>query len=567
MAGTSDPVIVALTGQLPFVVIAAAVIALPVSLLLLRLYRRAVLKSMRARGGGAATAAHRAGATYGALPAELQSAELKIDILDARSAPAAPSAAAALHVMALHAQWRAVAVYLAAGGSFGLVMTAAFLTATEAGFLPFRTLMLFWTYAAWPAVITVNLVAAFSLRARLQTVALYFIVLTILTAIAVARSPALSWGQIAYFWISTNAPPTLLMMAFLSRPVRAVGPLVVTFLVVALAGVATLLAIAANNPGWQAAMVQIGGALGLGGVGTFVVFNVAGLTLFGLAAWPIVGWLRKGYRAKKISDQSITVDAMWLLFGVDQSIGLVFEGPLWILSGVVAFAAYKLTAQFGFKLARGVPHRPVLTLLLLRVFALGKRSQRLFDVVANRWRFLGRILLIAGPDLATTTIEPHEFLSFLSGKTSRLFVASQAAIDRKLAEADPDPDFDGRHRVDEFFCHDDTWRSALVTLVKHSDVVMMDLRGFTPANAGCVFELNELLNSTPLARIILVVDTTTDLEFLERTVQAAWSRLRADSPNRNADSPRLAAFRLTAGVVDAEALLVWLCAAAGRAGA
>ena len=47
----TDPVTRALTGQLPFVLILGALLALPLSLLLLSLYRRAVLRGMRASGG------------------------------------------------------------------------------------------------------------------------------------------------------------------------------------------------------------------------------------------------------------------------------------------------------------------------------------------------------------------------------------------------------------------------------------------------------------------------------------------------------------------------------------
>jgi len=51
MSGTQDPLTTALTGQLPFVLLMAAGLARPVSFFLLWLYRRAVLRSMRARGG------------------------------------------------------------------------------------------------------------------------------------------------------------------------------------------------------------------------------------------------------------------------------------------------------------------------------------------------------------------------------------------------------------------------------------------------------------------------------------------------------------------------------------
>jgi hypothetical protein len=39
------------------------------------------------------------------------------------------------------------------------------------------------------------------------------------------------------------------------------------------------------------------------------------------------------------------------LFGIVQSIGLAFEGAVWMLTGLVAFAAYKLIAALGFRAA------------------------------------------------------------------------------------------------------------------------------------------------------------------------------------------------------------------------
>ena len=45
----TDPTTLALTGQLPFIFSLGAILALPLSFLLLRLYRRAVLKGMNRR--------------------------------------------------------------------------------------------------------------------------------------------------------------------------------------------------------------------------------------------------------------------------------------------------------------------------------------------------------------------------------------------------------------------------------------------------------------------------------------------------------------------------------------
>jgi hypothetical protein len=89
-----------------------------------------------------------------------------------------------------------------------------------------------------------------------------------------------------------------------------------------------------------------------------------------------------------------------------------------------------------------------------------------------------------------------------------------------------------------FFCHANTWQSVLLRLVKSTEVVLMDLRSFAQSNAGCVFEIKELLNTVPLQRLAFVVDGTTDKTFLMRTLEESRSELRFNSPNRELSCPR-----------------------------
>jgi hypothetical protein len=68
-------------------------------------------------------------------------------------------------------------------------------------------------------------------------------------------------------------------------------------------------------------------------------------------------------------------------------------------------------------------------------------------------------------------------------------------------------------------------QTTLATLVQHSDAVLMDLREFTPKRQGCIYEIRQLLQHMPLARIVMLTDATTDGEFLEQAVAAAWNAL------------------------------------------
>jgi hypothetical protein len=184
-------------------------------------------------------------------------------------------------------------------------------------------------------------------------------------------------------------------------------------------------------------------------------------------------------------------------------------------------------------------------LLLLRVFALGRRSERLYDAVGKQWRTVGSVQMIAGPDLATTTVEPHEFLDFIARKLARRFIDSGKSLDLRISQMDVEPDGDGRFRVTDFFCHDDTWKLTLARLAEESDAVLMDLRGFSAKNAGCVFEINELFNLVPLQRIVFVIDDSTDQEFMRETMKRAWQQIRERSPNRRLSPGRVSLVRLS----------------------
>jgi hypothetical protein len=89
--------------------------------------------------------------------------------------------------------------------------------------------------------------------------------------------------------------------------------------------------------------------------------------------------------------------------------------------------------------------------LVLRVFALGHRSEVLFDAVTRHWRHLGYVRLIAGTDWALSTIAPHQFLAFVTGTLEHLFISSEWAIENAFVGLDNRRDHDGRFRINDFF--------------------------------------------------------------------------------------------------------------------
>jgi hypothetical protein len=73
----------------------------------------------------------------------------------------------------------------------------------------------------------------------------------------------------------------------------------------------------------------------------------------------------------------------------------------------------------------------------------------------------------------------------------------------------------------------------MARLAAEADSVLMDLRSFSPSNQGCIFELQQLLKTVPLDRVVFLIDDTTDRAFLEQALQEAWARVGAKSPARD----------------------------------
>src|SRR5690606_15036999 len=252
---------------------------------------------------------------------------------------------------------------------------------------------------AWPTALTVGLVVATTTRQRLAVGLAYLLMLFAFAGWGLVRNPSLSALDVARFWAITNLPATVLLLAFLHRRIRAVGPLVLAFMVVAVTGSQVAVGVAGQSEATLRAVIEVGSVLGLGGVQIFWGLMLAGAALAGLVGWQVLKWLGRRHLARRSSDQTLTLEAMWLLFAVVQTVSFAFEGLAWMAAGVVAFAAWKLVTTVGFRLA-GLGRAPVPTavrsggagegqtgapaLLLLRVFALGARSERLFDALGKR---------------------------------------------------------------------------------------------------------------------------------------------------------------------------------------
>ena len=172
--------------------------------------------------------------------------------------------------------------------------------------------------------------------------------------------------------------------------------------------------------------------------------------------------------------------------------------------------------------------------------------------------------MIAGPDVARSTVEPHQFLDYLSGRLGTHFVRDEASYRRSLAEHDRRPGRDGRFRVNNFFCDADSWKAVLPRLTAPGDAVLMDLRSFGPGNDGCRHELEHLAAHVPVERWVLVVDADTGGDFLKQSLAGLLARRPPGAPNHGRGVADVCLHRVASSGTASKALLRALCSAASR---
>jgi len=84
-----------------------------------------------------------------------------------------------------------------------------------------------------------------------------------------------------------------------------------------------------------------------------------------------------------------------------------------------------------------------------------------------------------------------------------------------------DRDPDGRFRINEVYCLENTWQQTIQALLGITDIIVMDLRGFTKERMGARFELQHIATRIPADRIVLISDQTTDEALLDQIVRTA----------------------------------------------
>jgi hypothetical protein len=322
------------------------------------------------------------------------------------------------------------------------------------------------------------------------------------------------------------------------RRVRAVTPIVLTATL--LFGFGTILSrellVRAMDAVSFRSIVLNSATLSSWGTVQYVLYLLVSLPV-GWIAWRLLTGLADAYAKKRFSDVQLVIDCWWAIVAAEVTATSLASthGFAGIAGGLAAFVAYRFSVFAvlrDFRPAETAPRR----LLLLRVFGYQARTESLFDRVAEAWRFHGPVQLIAGVDLALRTTDPGDLLALLNGRLADLYVRTPEEVSDRLARLDLQADPDGRFRTNEVYCRDNTWRPTLEALLDASDIVLMDLRSFSSSNAGCVFELQQLVGRLASDDIVFVCDKTTDLPLLRSILRDARATAREAGRARDANN-------------------------------
>jgi hypothetical protein len=92
-------------------------------------------------------------------------------------------------------------------------------------------------------------------------------------------------------------------------------------------------------------------------------------------------------------------------------------------------------------------------------------------------------------------------------------------------------------RDEPVICYDSTWQMAVRRFIGISQVILMDLRGFTDARKGCRTEVKLLLEKAPLKRLTFLVDT--DWSNVRNLLEECWRETSSGSINVDLPQPEV----------------------------
>ena len=217
-------------------------------------------------------------------------------------------------------------------------------------------------------------------------------------------------------------------------------------------------------------------------------------------------------------------------------------------------------------------------LLVLRVFGITKNTYSLFGQIVKRWPFIGPVVTIVDPTYAQFSFEKLRykliivlafpsvvFMAMTPTESSTVFFGisivatyylcwipvlfigkvwqmrhtssrNLKAMNQRLI-LETNSLLRTHYPSIRLICYGNLWKPTMAHLVRWTDMILMDLRGFQKDNLGCKYELSYLLNNWSFDKTIFLTDSTTDASLFKSTILEIANCLEEASPN--AEKPYL----------------------------
>jgi hypothetical protein len=254
------------------------------------------------------------------------------------------------------------------------------------------------------------------------------------------------------------------------------------------------------------------------GLGLTLLWSVPFEVAVVVVAVPFIAFLQSKTQGKGISDMARQERGFFLIVTGLLLAGAARHGEGLSWAPVIALAAWLAITVVGtYAMPRpGPDHR----LLLLRVFKAARTNRRLLESLQIRWRRVGSMHLISGPDLMDRTVTGPSLWGFLRKSLGGVFADGPEDLSRvvRAQQAQQDRVFP----VNGVMCRDVSWKGAVLSLADAADVVLIDLRGFTPERAGVLYEVEHMFGLKDPGQVVLLVDTPELADQVQELVQDKW---------------------------------------------
>ncbi len=129
-------------------------------------------------------------------------------------------------------------------------------------------------------MIAINLILPSTRRLKISSFGAYFFGLMLISVLAVYVGSDLSFFSLFTAWALFSLAPTIVVLAYLQRRVRAVGVMVLSFTIIAFAGTNIALAIVESSELLLRSIAGVATSIGSNAVGAFVAIMLIGGVAF-----------------------------------------------------------------------------------------------------------------------------------------------------------------------------------------------------------------------------------------------------------------------------------------------